>query len=341
MTSVALNDGAAPYRMVITHGFVVDKDGKKISKSAEYKKPTNAQHFVDQYGADILRLWVSSVQYTDEVPFGEEVFKQVAERYRGFRNVLRVLLGNLDDGLAGERDLSGATSIDQWMLSRLQGLIERCRSAYEGYDFREVYGALNQFCSVDLSAVYVDITKDRLYCDAKDSPRRRATQAVMAECFDAVVRLLAPILAYTADEAWEFAGGTSSVHLQLLPSVDAGRRDAETEAKVDEWLGLRGVAYQQAIEPARQAKMIAKSMDAALTLRVAADVAARLQPDVAELEEFFIVGGLRIEAVEGEPSAEAVKSADAQCARCWRATPSVGADSTHPDLCERCAEAVE
>ncbi len=340
VTSVGLNDGAAPYKMVITHGFVVDKDGKKISKSAEYKKPTNAQHFVDQYGADILRLWVSSVQYTDEVPFGEEVFKQVAERYRGFRNVLRVVLGNLDNGLAGERDFGGATAIDRWMLSRLQGLIERCRSAYESYDFREVYGALNQFCSVDLSAVYVDITKDRLYCDARDSPRRRATQAVMAECFDAVVRLLSPILAYTADEAWEFAGNAESVHLQMFPAVDGGRRDEAAEAKVDEWLTLRGMVYQQAIEPARQGKVIAKSMEAAVTLRVAADVAGRLAADVAELEEFFIVGGLQIEPAEGEASAEAVRSSGAGCARCWRLTPTVGANVGHPDLCERCAGAV-
>ncbi len=339
MTSVVLN-GVAPYREVITHGFVTDKDGRKMSKSADYKKPTNAQHFVDQYGADILRLWVSSVQYTDEVPFGEEVFKQVAERYRGFRNVMRVLLGNLDNGLVGGRDLSGATAIDRWMLGRLQGLIERCRSAYETYDFREVYGALNQFCSVDLSAVYVDITKDRLYCDAKDSPRRRATQAVMAECFEAVVRLLAPILAYTADEAWEYGGGAGSVHLQLFPSVDGAKREAALEAKVDEWLALRSVVYQQAIEPARQAKMIAKSMEALVTLRVAPDVAARLEPDVAELEEFLIVGELRIEAAAGEPSASAVKSSEAGCARCWRLTPTVGLDEAHPDLCERCAGAV-
>ncbi len=338
MTSVALNDGAAPYRMVITHGFVVDKDGKKISKSAEYKKPTNAQHFVDQYGADILRLWVSSVQYTDEVPFGEEVFKQVAERYRGFRNVLRVLLGNLEPG--AEREFGGATVIDRWMLGRLQGLIERCRAAYEAYDFREAYGALNQFCSVDLSAVYVDITKDRLYCDAVDSPRRRATQAVMAECFDAVTRLLAPILAYTADEAWEFAGNAASVHLETFPEVDASRRDESAEAKVNEWLELRGTVYQQAIEPARQAKVIAKSMEAAVTLRVAADVAARLEPDLAELEEFFIVGGLRIEAVEGEASAAALKSSEASCARCWRSVATVGAVAGHSDLCERCAGAV-
>ncbi|HVE16656.1 MAG TPA: isoleucine--tRNA ligase, partial [Chthoniobacterales bacterium] len=190
MTSVALN-GVAPYRTVITHGFVVDKDGKKISKSAEYKKPTHAGHFVDQYGADILRLWVATVQYTDEVPFGEEVFKQVAERYRGFRNVLRILLANLSGFTPSPAALDGATTIDRWMLSRLQEVIAKCRAGYEAYDFRSVFEALNQFCAVDLSALYIDITKDRMYCDAADSPRRRATQAVMHLCLDAVTRFLA------------------------------------------------------------------------------------------------------------------------------------------------------
>jgi isoleucyl-tRNA synthetase len=161
MTSVALND-CAPYREVITHGFVVDKDGKKISKSAEYKKPTHAEHFVNQYGADILRLWVSTVNYTDEVPFGEDVFKQVAERYRGFRNVLRILLANLYDFTPADASLDGATSIDRWILSRLQDVIAKCRAAYEAYDFRAVFETLNQFCAVDLSALYIDITKDRM-----------------------------------------------------------------------------------------------------------------------------------------------------------------------------------
>ncbi len=205
MTSVAMN-GCAPYRTVITHGFVVDKDGKKISKSADYKKPMHAGHFVDQYGADILRLWVATVQYTDEVPFGEDMFKQVAERYRGFRNILRILLANLN-GFDGP-DLSGATTIDRWVLSRLQDVIARCRAAYEAYDFRAVYEALNQFCTVDLSALYIDITKDRMYCDATSSLRAARRQTVMHACFDAITRLLAPILVFTADEAWQFSGKT-------------------------------------------------------------------------------------------------------------------------------------
>jgi len=337
MTSVALN-GCAPYRTVITHGFVVDKDGKKISKSAEYKKPTHAEHFVDQYGADILRLWVASVNYTDEVPFGEDVFKQVAERYRGFRNVLRILLANLN-GFAGP-DLSGATVVDRWVLSRLQEVIAKCRAAYEAYDFRAVFEALNQFCAVDLSAVYVDITKDRMYCDAADSPRRRATQTVMQACFDAVTRLLAPILVFTADEAWEFAGRKGSVHLEAFPQADAALRDEALEKQVEEWLKLRGVVYQQAIEPARQAKTITKPLEASITLEVPADQIARLDEVKKELEEFFIIS--EVHFVPGaEVSATLAKSPHAGCARCWRFVPTVGQIAAHPDLCDRCAEAVK
>jgi isoleucyl-tRNA synthetase len=337
MTSVAMN-GCAPYRTVITHGFVVDKDGKKISKSAEYKKPTHAEHFVDQYGADILRLWVSSVQYTDEVPFGEDVFKQVAERYRGFRNVLRILLANLS-GFGGD-DLSGATTIDRWVLSRLQEVIAKCRAAYEAYDFRAVFETLNQFCAVDLSAIYVDITKDRMYCDATNSPRRRATQTVMNACFDAVTRLLAPILVFTAEEAWGFAGRPASVHLETFPEPDAALRDEALEARMEEWLKLRSVVYQQAIEPARQAKTIAKPLEASVTLEVPAEQVAGLEAAKAELEEFFIISELTV-TTAAHLAARLEKSSHTGCARCWRLLPSVGQTPGHPDLCDRCAGAVE
>lgn len=356
MTSIALN-GAAPYKTVITHGFVVDKSGKKISKSdqpnaaeaekgdkpakqekAAYVKPMNAEHYVGQYGADILRLWVSSVQYTDEVPFGEEVFKQVADRYRGFRNVLRILLANLS-GFEGD-DLSGATTIDRWVLSRLQEVIAKCRTAYEAYDFRAVFEALNQFCTVDLSAVYVDITKDRMYCDAVVSPRRRATQTVMNACFDAITRLLAPILVFTAEEAWGFAGRPASVHLETFPEPDAKLRDEALEAKMEEWLKLRGVVYQQAIEPARQAKTIAKPLEASVTLEAPAAQVAGLEAAKSELEEFFIISELKI-VPAAAAAAKLEKTTHAGCARCWRFLPSVGKQAGHEDLCDRCAEAVD
>ncbi len=351
MTSVALT-GHAPYKTVITHGFVVDKDTrKKISKSAQgtYQKPMEAEFFVNKYGADIVRLWAASVQFTDDVPFSEESFTRTSEAYRGFRNVLRILLANLHDFVEGTApsvpsssgtdgavpsSLAGTTTVDRWILSKLQTVIAKCRAAYEAFDFRDVFETVNQFCAVELSALYVDITKDRMYCDRADSPRRRATQSVMHACFDAITKLLAPILAYTADEAWEFAGSKTSVHIAVFPQADATLRDEALEAKVDDWLNLRGIIYQQAVEPARQTKTIAKSLEGAVTLALPEAQHAALAADQAELEEFFIVSELTL-ATAAEPGATVIRSGQAQCPRCWRHVPL-----TPRDLCERCAEAV-
>ncbi len=267
MTSVALR-GDAPYKTCVTHGFVVDKDTrKKVSKSAQgtYSKPMDAGHFVGKYGADIVRLWASSVEFTNEVPFSEESFALLADAYRQFRNVLRILLANSDGFVPRPDDLAGATLIDRWMRSRLQQVIGACREAYAAFDFRKVFQTLNQFCTVDLSSLYVDITKDRLYCDAAGSPRRRATQALMSEAFGSLSALLAPILAFTTDEAWEFAGRKDSVHLELFPQP--GTRDPEAEAAMDLLLKLRGV-IAQAIEPARQQKLIGNALEANVTLRL-------------------------------------------------------------------------
>jgi isoleucyl-tRNA synthetase len=193
-----------------------------------------------------------------------------------------------------------------------------------------VFEALNQFCAVDLSALYIDITKDRMYCDPANAGRRRATQAAMHACFDAVTRLLAPILAYTADEAWEFAGHAESVHLETFP--EAGERDLALEQEVGKWLELRGAVYQQAIEPARQAKTISKSLEAVVELSTPAKPEC---PD-AELAEFFIVSEVTVST--GEPAVKLVKSPHHGCARCWRFLPDVDADS---GLCQRCADAVQ
>ena len=336
MTSVALFD-RAPYKTVITHGFVVDKDTRaKISKSAQgsYKKPMEAEFFVNKYGADIVRLWAASVQFTDDVPFSEESFARTSEAYRSFRNVLRILLGNLNGFSPEKASLAGATTADRWVLSKLQGMIATCRAAYEQYDFRKVFETVNQFCTVDLSALYVDIMKDRLYCDAAGSPRRLATQTVMRACFDAVTKLLGPILAFTADEAWEFAGNKTSIHVEAFPTADATLRDEALEAKVDDWLKLRAAIYQQAIEPARQAKTIAKSLEAAVTLEIAESHHAALNADKAEVEEFLIISELTL-AAGTEPVAKVIRSTQPQCPRCWRHQPL-----TARDVCARCHEAL-
>src|SRR6266581_55708 len=174
MTGVALNN-RAPYKTCVTHGFVVDLDGKKISKSGTYDKPTAADHFVGRHGADLVRLWASSIDYTDDVPFSEEMFTRLGDTYRRIRNTLRILLGNLYDFESGNQEARKDLSlIDRWILDRLANVNADCRSAYEGFQFHKVYHTLNDFCAVDLSSLYIDISKDRMYCDAPDSPRRRA-----------------------------------------------------------------------------------------------------------------------------------------------------------------------
>jgi isoleucyl-tRNA synthetase len=335
MTSIALND-RAPYKTCVTHGFVVDVDGKKISKSSTYDKPMDAGHFVGKHGADLVRLWASSINYTDDVPFSEEMFTRLGDTYRRIRNTLRILLGNLHDCLlnADASSASGATLVDRWILERLDHVIAECRAAYAAFEFHKVYHTLNQFCAVDLSSLYVDITKDRMYCDAADSPRRRATQAAMRRIFDALCRLLAPILAFTADEAWQYCGSTGSIHLQEFPKEPAP--DNKASAQMTELLRLRAV-IGQAIEKARQEKLIGNALEAAVVLKSNSEVTKNI--DKEELEELFILSDLTVEA-GSEASAEVTPTAFKKCARCWRHRSMVGKSAVHPDLCDRCEEVV-
>ncbi|HEY2615160.1 MAG TPA: isoleucine--tRNA ligase [Chthoniobacterales bacterium] len=338
MTSVALHN-RAPYKICVTHGFVVDLDGKKISKSSSYSKPMDAGHFVAKHGADIVRLWVSSINYTDDVPFSEEMFTRLGDTYRRIRNTLRILLGNLFDFEATGRDkgTENFTLVDRWILDRLENVIAECGAAYESYEFHKVYHTLNQFCAVDLSSLYIDITKDRMYCDAPDSPRRRATQTTMHRIFDALCRLLAPILVFTAEEGWSYLNPASSVHLQEFPKPDAGFRNASADAQVANLLNLRGV-IGQAVERARQEKLIGNALEAAVVLRCDEKQLATIAKE--ELEEFFILSQLEIEP-GAEPGATISKTSYQKCARCWRHRPTVGASKAHPELCDRCADVVE
>ncbi len=338
MTSVALHD-RAPYKSCVTHGFVVDVDGKKISKSSTYSKPMDAGHFVSRYGGDIVRLWVSSVNYTDDVPFSEEMFTRLGDTYRRIRNTLRILLGNLHDYESGTQEMKRAdlTLIDRWILDRLQSVIDECRAGYATYEFHKVYHTLNQFCAVDLSSLYIDITKDRMYCDAPNSPRRRATQAAMQEIFDALCRLLAPILAFTAEEAWSYLGRDGSVHLQLFPEPIEGGQNTLVRQEVDELLKLRGV-IGQAIEKARQDKLIGNALEAAVLLHCDERLGTAFPRE--ELEEFFILSDLTLVSAT-EPRADISRTPNKKCARCWRHRTTVGTIASHPDLCDRCAEVVE
>ena len=343
MTSIALNN-RAPYKTCVTHGFVVDLDGKKISKSSAYEKPVDAGHFVNEHGADLVRLWASSIDYTADVPFSEEIFTRLGDTYRRIRNTLRILLGNLYDvdAVAGVADPSqpaspmpATTLVDRWILERLNDVIGDCRSAYEAFEFHKVYHVLNQFCAVDLSSLYIDITKDRMYCDASDSPRRRATQMVMHEIFGALCRLLAPVLAFTAEESWRHSVLGGSVHLQEFPPFkDPGH---EASDQIAELLKLRAV-IGQAIEHARKQKLIGNALEAAVVLNSNSDVTTKISKE--ELEEFFILSDLTIRQ-GAEASASVAKTAYKKCARCWRHRPAVGTSKEHPDLCDRCESVVQ
>jgi isoleucyl-tRNA synthetase len=339
MTSIALNN-RAPYKTCVTHGFVVDLDGKKISKSGTYDKPTDAGHFVNKHGADLVRLWASSINYTDDVPFSEEMFTRLGDTYRRIRNTLRILLGNLYDYPAVARIDDPArpapliTLVDRWILERLNEVIRECRAAYEVFEFHKVYHTLNQFCAVDLSSLYIDITKDRMYCDASDSPRRRATQSAMKEIFDALCKLLAPVLVFTAEEAWRHSTVQGSVHIQEFPKAQEGQREATNQ--VEQLLRLRGV-IGQAIEKTRQEKLIGNALEAAVVLHSDSDVTTKI--DKEELEEFFILSDLTIHQTK-KASASVTKSPYRKCTRCWRHRSSVGQSKAHPELCDRCETVV-
>jgi isoleucyl-tRNA synthetase len=343
MTSVALHN-RAPYKTCVTHGFVVDVDGKKISKSSSYSKPMDAGHFVGKHGADIVRLWVSSINYTDDVPFSEEMFTRLGDTYRRIRNTLRILLGNLYDfdfvAAVADRGPASATPattlVDRWILDRLESVIAECRSAYQSYEFHKVYHTLNQFCAVDLSSLYIDITKDRMYCDAPDSPRRRATQTAMHRIFDALCRLLAPITVFTAEEAWSYLGAPESVHLQLFPEQNDEWRNSQVENQVAHLLSLRGL-IGQAVERARQEKLIGNALEAAVVLRCDEETISSIPKE--QLEEFFILSDLKIESGQ-EPAALISKTVHLKCARCWRHRPTVGKSAAHPELCDRCEAVV-
>jgi isoleucyl-tRNA synthetase len=306
-----------------------------------------ADHYYNKYGGDMVRLWAASVDYQNDVPFSEELFQQTGESYRRIRNTFRVLLGNLNDAGPDVRcsrfSVSDFTLIDRWILERLHVITSECIAGYAAYDFRKVVSTITQFVSGDLSALYIDITKDRMYCDAENSPRRRATQAAIREITETLVKLLAPILAYTADETWEFLGHSDSVHLQQFPDVRCSRFSVPSEDStipiVEDLLKARAV-IQQAIEAARQAKQIGSNLEATVKLTLPEKgFTHAIFSDLPALQEFFILSDLHL--TRGPDLAATVEvCTNPKCERCWRLLPDVGTHADHPTLCGRCAEAV-
>ncbi len=330
--------GRAPFNAVLTHGFVLDEQGRKMSKSLG--NVIAPQEVADRYGADILRLWVAMSDTADDLRIGPEILKQQAELYRRLRNTLRWLLGSLAGFAEAERvPVAEMPELERWVLHRLAELDRRIRAAVHSYDWTGVYPELHNFCATDLSAFYFDIRKDAIYCDRPDSARRRAARTVLDHLHRCLTTWLAPVLCFTAEEAWcARFGEQDSVHLQLFPTLSAAWRDDALAAK---WERIREVRRRVTVplEEARRAGMIGSSLQAAVTLPLSAENATLLSPE--EWAEIAIVSAVQTELDAGEPPATIPLAEGSKCARCWRVLPEVGQQPGHPTLCARCADAVD
>jgi isoleucyl-tRNA synthetase len=324
--------GAAPFKAVLTHGFVLDEQGRKMSKSLG--NVTAPQTVCDQYGADVLRLWVMTSDVTEDMRIGPEILKQQSELYRRLRNTLRWLLGSLAGWGEEERvAYADMPELERWVLHRLAELDQLVRRAVANHDWTGVLPQVHAFCAADLSAFYFDVRKDAIYCDRPDSLRRRASRTVLDVLHRCLCCWLAPTLVFTAEEAWTARfGAGESVHLQVYPELPGEWRD---EALAERWARLREErgALTSALEAARTEGLIGSSLQAAL--RLPASFIAFLDPE--GWAELAIVS-----AVEpGSERVEVAKAPGAKCARCWRVLPEVGTVARHPALCLRCADAVE
>ncbi len=347
--------GYAPYHTVLTHGFVVDGAGHKMSKSLG--NVIAPDEVIGKFGAEILRLWVAAEDYRDDIRISEEILQRLSEAYRRIRNTCRFLLGNLSD-FDPERDridVASMESLDRWALHRLQQLVKKVAQAYERFEFHKIYHAIHNFCVVDLSAFYLDVLKDRLYVSAATSEKRRSAQTALFEIATTLVRSMAPILAFTAEEVWEhlpaFPGKKESVHLELLPEPVAAYEDASIEEQWEQILDVRA-EVNRALELTRKNKKVGHSLDAEITLGVSGPLMEHLRGYEDMLSRVFIVSRVilagpesldsAIEAVDIPGLLIQVKPASAKkCARCWIHDETVGADSNQPEICSRCVEELE
>ncbi len=346
--------GKAPYRTVLTHGFTVDGAGKKMSKSSG--NVTAPQEVIDKYGAEVLRLWVSAADYRDDIRISPEILTHLAEAYRRIRNTCRYLHGNLYDFDADAHTLPAEQllEIDRWALHRLQKLIQRVRKAYDEYEFHTVFHSLHNFCAVDMSSFYLDVLKDRLYTAKAGSVERRSGQTAMYRILATLLRLMAPVLSFTADEVWGYmkaGANVPSVFLAAFPKVDEQMIDAGLEARWDRILTLRG-EVAKVLEALRRDKKIGHGLDAGVTLYAEPKLHEFLQGYEKDLATIFIVSSVTL-AKESAAAADAVASETiaglkiaagpargAKCGRCWMYQESVGTVAEHPTICSRCATAL-
>jgi isoleucyl-tRNA synthetase len=341
--------GRAPYETVLTHGFLTDGEGRKMSKSLGNVIAPDT--IIQKYGADILRVWVVSTDYTEDMRASEEIFTYQADTYRRLRNTLRYLLGALDGFDQSERVEHGAMpELERWVLHRVAELDRHVRRAIEAYDFHGAFNAVHAFCASDLSAFYFDVRKDALYCDAPASPRRRAARTVMDILFECLATWLAPVLCFTADEAWlaRHPGADGSVHLRTFPTIPADWFDADLGRR---WETIRRVrrVVTGALEIERKEKRIGASLQAAPVVHVTAEQRRALGG--LDLAELAITSGIALSTeappagaftMDDAPGVAVVShlASGAKCGRCWQVLPEVGADARAADLCHRCADVV-
>ena len=330
--------GMAPFKAVVTDGFVLDEQGRKMSKSLG--NVTAPQEVADKYGVDILRLWVMMSDMSEDLRIGQEILKQNAELYRRLRNTLRWVLGSLAGFTEEERvPVNAMPELEQWVLHRLTELDARIRAATESYDWTGVYPELHNFCATDLSAFYFDIRKDAIYCDRPDSHRRRAARTVLDHVHRCLTTWLAPVLCFTAEEAWTARfGEQESVHLQLFPELPAEWRNDRLAAKWDQIRAIRR-RITVPLDEARKTNVLGSSLQASARLPLAADEAELL--NAAEWAEIAIVSAVHPVAGGADELATIEPAPGDKCARCWRVLPEVGKQPGHPALCVRCTDAVE
>ena len=337
--------GRAPFKTVLTHGFTVDEKGMKQSKSeGNY---VSALEEIEKYGADILRLWVASVNYQEDMRCSDELIGRLQDAYRKIRNTLRYLLGNIDDFEPASMAVAYGDmfGIDKWAIQKLQELIAKVHNAYENYAFHRVFSLIYNFCTVEMSSIYMDVLKDRLYCDAADSPSRRSCQTVMQAILDSLVRMLAPVLAHTAEEAWAAmkykSQDVDSVHLALMPIVDESIDTSADQAKWEKIMNLRDEVLRE-LEGLRQAQKIASNQEATVRIISEDDKLISLVNEfgIEAFAALCIVSEVKIEKA-AESTVMATKSSYQKCQRCWNYWPTVGADSEYKDLCQRCVEVVK
>jgi isoleucyl-tRNA synthetase len=348
LTSVA-NFGAAPYEAVLTHGFVVDGEGRKMSKSIG--NTIYPQEVIKKYGADILRLWVASADYKADIKISNDILKQLSEVYRKIRNTFRYIISNLYD-FDPEKDsvaYENLLEIDKWALLKHERVKAKVTEAYESYEFHLLYHAVHNFCTIDLSSFYLDIIKDRLYASKSEEPARRSAQTAMHLIIMDLVAMLTPVLSFTTEETWRYmkksAGLPQSVQMMDWPAARPEYLHAGIEEKWEEFIELRG-HITKVLEAARRAKVIGHSLDARVVLCADGSAHSILSQFAGQLASLLIVSQVRInkgtggdgEATGRDDLRVLVEPADGEkCERCWIYSPTVGDDEGHPTLCARCA----